>query len=279
MVGSQPVIVDFDESIFEPSAYSNGNGSVLERDDTGQSLKMKIGSLVFGTNKVAASKCEEFIGLAKSMARNPLVLVVGGGAIGAGTRRLYEDPALTVMGTDVYASAFTSLVADAHQLPIADASVDAVWIQAVLEHVLDPARVVAEIHRVLRPDGIVYAETPFMQQVHEGAYDFTRFTLSGHRWLFRQFSEVASGQVGGPGGAAVWSMRYLFRALGLPDPIATGLALPFAPLHLLDTFTRGRNGEDAAGGVYFLGRRSETAMRPKDMVAFYEQRRSAHATA
>jgi len=56
---------------------------------------------------------------------------------------------------------------------------DAVWIQAVLEHVLDPVRVVAEIHRVLRPGGLVYSEIPFMQEVHEGAYDFTRFRLSG----------------------------------------------------------------------------------------------------
>jgi ubiquinone/menaquinone biosynthesis C-methylase UbiE len=32
-----------------------------------------------------------------------------------------------------------------------------VWIQAVLEHVLDPPIVVAEIYRVLRPGGLVYA--------------------------------------------------------------------------------------------------------------------------
>src|SRR5207237_664581 len=31
---------------------------------------------------------------------------------------------------------------------------------------------------------LVLGDTPFMQQVHEGAYDFTRFALSGHRWLF-----------------------------------------------------------------------------------------------
>ncbi len=49
-----------------------------------------------------------------------------------------------------------------------------------------------EIHRVLKDDGIVYADTPFMQQVHEGAYDFTRFTLSGHRWLFKNFALLDS---------------------------------------------------------------------------------------
>jgi len=82
---------------------------------------------------------------------------------------------------------------------LASASVDGVLIQAVLEHVLDPAQVVGEIHRVLRPDGLVYAETPFLQQVHAGPNDFTRFTSSGHRYLFRAFAEIAAGPVAGPG--------------------------------------------------------------------------------
>ena len=34
-------------------------------------------------------------------------------------------------------------------------SFDGVMIQAVLEHVLEPTRVVAEIHRVLKPDGLL----------------------------------------------------------------------------------------------------------------------------
>ena len=69
----------------------------------------------------------------------------------------------------------------------------------MLEHVLDPAQVVAEIHRVLGKDGVVFANTPFMQQVHEGAYDFTRFTLSGHRWLFRNFDLLEAGTSAGVG--------------------------------------------------------------------------------
>jgi hypothetical protein len=89
-----------------------------------------------------------------------------------------------------------------------------------LEHVLDPSAVVAEIHRVLKPDGYVYAETPFMQQVHERAYDFSRFTRSGHRWLFRQFDEIDAGPITGPATAFLWSMRYLLRALGAGENLA-----------------------------------------------------------
>ena len=106
----------------------------------------------------------------------PTLLVIGGGAIGAGAEELYAAPNVRVVGRDVYASSNTQVVADGHFLPFRDGVFDGVWIQAVLEHVLDPPALVAEIHRVLKPSGLVYADTPFMQQVHEQAYDFTRFT-------------------------------------------------------------------------------------------------------
>src|SRR6202051_1803948 len=138
--------------------------------------------------------------------------------------------------------------------PLKDGAFDGVWIQAVLEHVLEPAAVVAEIHRVLRRDGLVYAETPFMQQVHERAYDFSRFTQSGHRWLFKRFSEISAGPIGGAGVALVWSIRYFSRALGAGDKLSRLISLSFFWIRLLDAFTRGRAVADAASGVFFLGR-------------------------
>ncbi len=44
--------------------------------------------------------------------------------------------------------------ADCHALPFADASFDRVFSHALMEHLSDPARAVAEIHRVLKPGGI-----------------------------------------------------------------------------------------------------------------------------
>jgi ubiquinone/menaquinone biosynthesis C-methylase UbiE len=125
--------------------------------------------------------------------------VIGGGTIGNGMESLYDDPRLDLLAFDIYASENVQFLADGHQVPLKDGSVDAVWIQAVLEHVLDPQAVVAEIRRVLRPGGLVYASTPFMQQVHEGPYDFTRFTESGHRYLFRHFT----GSIATPGYASI----------------------------------------------------------------------------
>ncbi len=206
-----------------------------------------------------------------AQAASPIVLVIGGGERGSGTEALYAQARAGLIGSDIYVSPNVTIVADGHQLPLDDQCVDAVWIQAVLEHVLDPSEVVAEIYRVLKPRGLVYADTPFMQQVHEGANDFTRFTLSGHRWLFKTFDLVDAGYAGGPGTALNWSIRYFVRALTGSERIGVLAGLAFFWLRFFDRRAPGRQAADAASGVYFYGRRSERTVTPKEMIAFYEQ--------
>ena len=46
-------------------------------------------------------------------------------------------------------------------LPFASGSFDAVYSAEVIEHVLDPASMVAECHRVLKPAGTLFVTTPF----------------------------------------------------------------------------------------------------------------------
>jgi hypothetical protein len=273
VVGGQKVLIDFDASIFRRSQYDSDDNSVLDRDVQGESIGSRLHRFTFGDNPVAATNCERFVTLAKEQSSRPRILVVGGAKIGLGARALYEDPTLDVVGTDVFSSPNTVLIADAHKLPFVDGSFDGVWIQAVLEHVLEPANVVAEIHRVLRDDGVVYAETPFMQQVHERAYDFTRFTQSGHRWLFRNFSEISAGPVTGGAVSLLWSIRYLFRTLGAGDGTSRLAALPFFWLRFLDRFSNGRSKADAASGLFFLGRRSNQSLSPSAMPQYYDSQR------
>jgi SAM-dependent methyltransferase len=273
IVGGQPILVAFDDSILsEDDLHASGAGSSIRR--RADRKPYRIRDFLLSSNQVAARNAQRFIELARALSAHPKILIVGGGSKGEGTESLYEDDALRLISFDIYASELTQFVADAHRIPLADMTVDAVWIQAVLEHVLDPWRVVQEIHRVLRPHGIVYAETPFLQQVHEGAYDFTRFTESGHRWLFRRFEEIESGVVLGAASQLLWSIEHVVR--GSFRSIKAGVAVKVLLfwIRYLDRIIPCGYASDAASAVYFLGRKSNVTLSPKDMIGFY---RGAHA--
>jgi SAM-dependent methyltransferase len=184
------------------------------------------------------------------------VLIIGGGVVGHGTSYLFSDPDVEVVSFDVYPSASTQFVADGHHIPLAESSFDGVFIQAVLEHVLSPSGIVSEILRVLKPKGVVYSETAFMQQVHEGAHDYTRFSERGHRWLFREFEEIYAGPIGGPALQFVWSIDYLVR--GLTRSRRTGLLVRkvVSILERLDGLVPLEHCVDSAPAVFFLGRKS-----------------------
>jgi SAM-dependent methyltransferase len=280
MVAAQPALVDFEHSILDrdellANAGSSCEGLSYEERSRG-ALARTVSRMIFGYNRVAEAKVGQILADVKTLTLSGRLLVIGGGAVGSGVQAMYDDPEVQVIGTDIYHSPHIALIADGHRLPFADQSVDAVWIQAVLEHVLDPQQVVAEIHRVLRPDGLVFADTPFMQQVHEGAYDFTRFTLSGHRWLFRHFSLIDAGTSGGAGMATLWSMRYLARAMSGSGPLGTLMQLAFCWLRFIDRWADPRDTADAASAVYFYGRKNDAPISPKDIVAFYAEQKDRH---
>lgn len=203
-----------------------------------------------------------------SPARPRRVLVVGGATEGIGIRPLLDAPWLDVIETDVALGPRTQVVCDAADLPFADATFDAVVAQAVLGVVPDPDRSVQEIHRVLVPGGLVYSETPFLQQAINGPSDFTRWTHTGHRRLFHRFDEVRSGAHGGPGMALAWAVTWFLLAFAGRSRPARAVAKRVGSLltFWLLAFDRvlvGRpGGIDAASGTYFLGRRRAGAPVP-----------------
>jgi SAM-dependent methyltransferase len=267
--GDQPVLIDFEHSIFDRPRPGDPMLSVLRRDDMRRSLRNRVLDFFEGSNQIGVENSQAMLRSLKSLSKEPALLIIGGGALGAGVETFLQDTSVQVIATDVYASANTQLVTDAHHLPFDDGVFDGVWITAVLEHVIEPQKVVDEIWRVLKPAGMVYAETPFMQQVHERAYDFTRFTANGHRWLFRRFEQIEAGVGGGAGPALAWSVRYFVRAF-LGSRVALLAALPFYLLRLLDDFANNRRKADAALGFYIWARKSDRSLTPKDMVAYYE---------
>lgn len=73
----------------------------------------------------------------------------------------------------------------ARPLPFADGSFDSALVKDVLEHVPDPVALVREVHRVLRPGGLVFASSPDAQRWVWDDYTHRRpFTRKSFRLLF-----------------------------------------------------------------------------------------------
>ena len=271
VVAGVPALVDFERSVLDADRLrSVGGASEVARSRFAGPLRR----LLHPANTTAPRNVARMVGLLRADAertgRQPRILVVGGGTIGDGLEELYADPTIDLVSFDVYASPAVQFIGDGHAIPIADGSLDGVIVQAVLEHVLEPTVVAAEIQRVLRVGGIVYADTPFLQQVHEGAYDFTRFTDSGHRYLFRGFERIDSGSVAGAGTALRWSVDYFVRALTRSVPAGRIVSLCFFWLSYLDRFLDPRHSVDAASSVFFLGRRTERSISGADVIDYYQ---------
>ncbi|MGH7725994.1 MAG: methyltransferase domain-containing protein [Candidatus Eiseniibacteriota bacterium] len=268
IVDGVPRLLDESRSVFslDPSHES--------QPATGRGLRQAVArALPTLTSNVASAA--NYARLRQILSRRPSpvrVLIVGGQIAGQGAESLLTDEALDLIELDVMVGPRTSVVGDAHHLCLADESMDCVVIQAVLEHVLDPHRCVQEIHRVLKADGIVYAETPFLFPRHMGRHDFTRFTYLGHRRLFRQFEKIEDGIAVGPGSALALTYHSLLtgaargrlmRAFLRAASILTGFWLKY-----LDWLLASSPGAyDCAGGFFFLGRKSEETLSDRALLS------------
>lgn len=69
--------------------------------------------------------------------------------------------------------------ADGAHLPFASSSFDTVLLLEVLEHVTDAESVLAEICRVLKPEGRLLISVPFLYPLHDAPHDYRRYTAPG----------------------------------------------------------------------------------------------------
>ena len=203
---------------------------------------------------VGKKSYENFEKLSNLLDESHRVLVIGGGEESIGVSMLRKNS--QVVSFDIYNSPNVEFIADAHNIPLEDGQFDAVVIQAVLEHVIDPFICVKEIYRILKPNGIVYSEIPFLQAVHEEAFDFCRFSVSGHRLLYHEFESISYGVLSGPAESFVWATTYLIRTLFASRILAKVFRVLFSPLILLDRIIPNERAKYAACGTYFFGRKS-----------------------
>ena len=119
---------------------------------------------------------------------------------------------------DLFALPGVNVAADAEQLPFPSNRFQRVECDAVLEHVLNPRRVMCEIRRVLAPGGYVHLVTPFCHPIHAYPNDFRRFTIDGLKELAGDLVVVAEGWRTGPTATLLVFVLEYVKIL-LPFPI------------------------------------------------------------
>jgi SAM-dependent methyltransferase len=149
---------------------------------------------------------------------------------------------------------------DAARLPFRSGTFDCVVATALLEHVVHPARVVREIHRVLRPNGVLYVEVPFLEGFHADPDDYQRFTFRGLEVLLRRFDILDREVCSGPNSALNWILREYpaawFRNPGLALAAKFVAAWVTAPIRYLDYAMASRPGAfRIAAGLSAVARR------------------------
>jgi SAM-dependent methyltransferase len=91
------------------------------------------------------------------------------------------------IGCDIQEGPGVDRVEDVHALTFADDSVGTLLAMDTLEHVADPLRAVQEMHRVLRPGGVLAMSSVMFFPIHAHPWDYWRFTPEGFALLLTPF--------------------------------------------------------------------------------------------
>lgn len=184
------------------------------------------------------------------------ILDVGGGLRVDASRGNVEDPKRAwikpLLSTvdyrvmDPVDTYHPDIVGDVMNMPLPDASEDSILCLAVLEHVPRAWDAVREMHRVLKPGGLLFIYVPFLSPYHAmtGYYgDYVRFTEDGLRALLSDFAQV---DVVGVRGFAETVVHLLPRPLNVKFVADAG--------RFIDTHWKKQSGKQASG-YYVLARK------------------------
>jgi SAM-dependent methyltransferase len=84
----------------------------------------------------------------------------------------------------LHANPYNDIAADISQpLDLLDSSFDTIILSDVLEHIFNPIDVLRESHRILKDNGVILINVPFLYWIHESPNDFYRYTEFGLRKL------------------------------------------------------------------------------------------------
>lgn len=153
-------------------------------------------------------------------------------------------------------------VGDACALPLRDSIADAVLGHSVLEALDRPAGALAEMHRVLKPNGVVAV----------ASVEYGGLILAGpHERLTRRFFDIRQ-RLWVSEGAAPWrgrELRGLLLASGFVNVQATTTYICYGTEEAVREFGRGR-ADDCVDDWYVDGAGREHLATPRDLAALRE---------
>ena len=173
--------------------------------------------------------------------------------IGAGLRENLPH----VIQLDAIAFPTTDVAANAEVLPFADESFDGVIASNLLEHVSNPAAVVAEMRRVCKRGGRIYADFTSVHPYHGFPHHYFNATETGLAWLMREVGGAEGRVESAAGHISVWLVLHAW--LGSLGDVKTRERLRAMPVaELLDLLGRGPHDPElgaALASIYPGGRR------------------------
>jgi len=121
----------------------------------------------------------------------------------------------------------TGAVGDVHCLPFQEGVFDAVVCLNAFEHYREPTTAMNEIRRVLKPGGILFLRTAFLQPLHEAPHHYYNCTEFGLRnWMKEyQIDYIKVSDNFNPGFALSWLASELL--LGFENGVSQNAAAVF----------------------------------------------------
>lgn len=185
---------------------------------------------------------QRFQDLMATLGPDALILDVGGG------KRQLDDP--RYINLEYTAHEEPDILGDGTCLPFRSNSFDLVYTAAVLEHVQDPLAMGREIHRVLKPGGVVLAAAAFMQPIHSEGQHFFNLTPYGMQLTFAQFEKRATWVDVG----FAFTMDWFVNVLGVRGRMPNDKLEQFLAIATeIEAYIPPDRGDYIASGVWFEG--------------------------
>ncbi len=195
--------------------------------------------------------------------KNYKILNIGSGDFNGVGSKLWKYRKGNVINLDILAGPNVDIVGDAHNLPFNNNSFDTIIMQAVLEHLHSPDIALKEAFRVLKPNGYLYLEVPFLQGFHADPHDYFRYTQMGILQLTTDYGVIIyKGVSSGPFSTINWIIRDLLSNLTIYKKfnliVRFIISWLFFPLKYLDFFIiNSKASERLACEYYYLIKKNE----------------------